>query len=366
MPQADYENLRVRVRSTPPALVHLWREWCFFRVILVHFRVRFAVMIGILLTGGLLFKYLDPARDLSLPKAMYFTWSLVFGEPPEEFPDHVVLQSLFFIIPVLGLLVILEGLVDFAFILRDRRRHERSWCKVMAAALRNHIILVGLGKLGYRAYRLLRQLGAPVVVIERNGDNQFLDELRRDGTPLLIGDARREALLVDAHAAAARSIIVATNDDLANLEIALDARRIQPGIRVVLRMFDQNMADKIRGGFNLQVAMSQSAMSAPAFVMAALESSIVSSTVIGQELVVIQRWRAHAGGPLAGHNVAELMRTYGVVVVERSAPGSTPHIMPGPDTVIAAGDQLLVQGTFDRLRNLADEVQGLAAAAAST
>src|SRR5690606_14406489 len=105
--------------------------------------------------------------------------------------------------------------------IRDRKRNEREWCRAMCEALRDHVILVGLGRLGFRTYTLLRRLGVPVVVIERDASNQFLEDVRRDGTPLLIGDARREILLNDANARRARSIILATTDDLANLECAL-------------------------------------------------------------------------------------------------------------------------------------------------
>jgi len=330
----------------------LWREWCFCRAVFRHFRLRLALMLLLLLTGGLLFRLYEPEKGHSLARATYYTWSLIFGEPPEEFPEAPVLQALFFVVPVLGLLIILEGIVEFALMLRDRRRNERGWCRIMADSYANHIILVGLGKLGWRSFRLLRQLGEDVVVIERNGGNQFLEEVRRDGSPLLVGDARREALLEEANAARARSIILATNNDLANLEIALDARRINPKIHLVLRMFDQNMADKLREGFDLPMAMSQSAISAPAFVMAALEGSIVGSLVVDDQLVIMQRWQVRRDGPLCGRTVGEIIQEYGVGVIERRTEGEPARLMPPPDTRLGEGDRLLVQGTFEVLNDL--------------
>lgn len=342
-------QLRLPGRAARRLAGRLWREWCFARVVFRHISIRLLLMFALLLGGGLLFKHLEPEKQHSLPKAMYYTWSLVFGQGPEDFPTAPVLQALFFVVPALGLSVILEAIVDCTLILRDRRRNERNWCKIMAASLSNHVILVGLGKLGYRAFLLLRQLGEQVVVVERNTGNQFLEDVRRAGAPLLVGDARREALLGDANAATARSIILATNDDLANLEIALDARRINPQIRVVLRMFDQNMADKIKTGFNLQVAMSQSALSAPAFVLAAIEASIVSSQVIDDQLVVMERWTVAAGGPLSGKTVGEVMAAHGVALVERRPAGGSARLFPPPAMRLEAGDELLVQGPFEVL-----------------
>ena len=355
------EQLKVSRRGAHPTGSRLWREWCFAKVAFRHVRWRLLLLVAILLSGGLLFQRFEPERQHSLPRATYYTWSLIFGQPPEDYPVSPVLQVLFFIVPVLGLLIILEGLVDFALVLRDRRRNERNWCRVMAASLSNHVVLVGLGKLGYRSFRLLRRLSEAVVVIERDPENQFLEEVRRDGAPLLIGDARREALLADAHVARARSIILASDDDLANLEIALDARKLNPAIRVVLRMFDQNMADKIRDGFNIHIAMSQSAISAPAFVMAALERSIVNSLVINDQLVVMQRWFVHRDGPLCGKTVADVMVEFGVGIVERQARGESPRLMPPPDAGLQDGDRLLVQGTFEVLSGLRQKTTDLTA-----
>jgi voltage-gated potassium channel len=330
----------------------LWREWCFARVVWAHSRLRLLVLLLVLVGGGSLFVLLEPEKRHSLPKATYMAWSLVFAQAPEDFPTSPALQALFFVVPVVGLTIVIEGIVDLAFVLRDRRRSERGWCKMMASSLSDHIVLVGLGKLGYRTYQLLKGLGEAVVVIERDPQNQFLEVLRRDGTPFFVGDARQETLLEDANVARARSIVLATDNDLANLEAALDARRVAPRIRVVLRMFDQNMADKIRGGFDIHIAMSQSAMSAPAFATAAIDATIINSFVLDGALVVLQRWAVQDGGPLLGRTVGDLAREHGVVVLSWQRRDGAPRFPPPADTPLVPGDRLVVQGPFPVLQGL--------------
>lgn len=95
---------------------------------------------------------------------------------PGEFPHSPVQRVLFFLIPIIGLTVIIERIVDFAWILRDRRRYERNWCLMMASSMQNHIVLVGLGEVGLRTYNVLHQLGEQVVVIERNAENWSVHE----------------------------------------------------------------------------------------------------------------------------------------------------------------------------------------------
>ncbi len=346
------EQIEVPVDPRQAMRTRVWREWCFARLAFRHFRVRLAILVIVLVTGGLLFRTFEPEKNHSLAEATYFTWSLIFGEPPEEFPKSVVLQSLFFIVPLLGLAVIIEGIVDLSMMLGDRRRNERGWCRIMAADYNDHIVLVGMGRLGFRTFHLLRRLGHRVVVIERRGECQFLEGVRLDGAPLFIGDARNESLLEEANITKARSIILATNDDLANLEVALDARRLAPGIRVVLRMFDQHMADKIRDGFNIHIAMSQASLSAPAFATAAIEPAIVNSMVVNNQLVVMQRWLVKENGPLCNRTVRDILVDLGFSVVERRPRNDQGRLFPPPETKIAAGDEILVQGPYDKLAKL--------------
>lgn len=356
MHRTPIEQLKIRRRRRLLRGTRVWREYLFFLAALKQFRVRFLLILGILLGGAFAFRGLEPERGHSVSRSLFYSWSLLFGQAPEALPASRVLQSLFFIYPLLGQVVLIEGVLAFALLLRDRRLNERSWCIMMANAFSDHIVLVGLGRLGIRTFRLLRRLGEDVVVIERDADNQFLDEVRRDGSPLLVGDARRDTLLEEANVARARSIILATNDDLANLEAALDARRLVPGIRVVLRLFDQTMADKIRDGFNIRIAMSQSALSAPAFVTAAIEPSIVNSFVVNDDLLVMLRWPVRPDGPMAGKTVGELTGEMGIGFVEYATPARERRLFPPPQTRLEAGGEVLVQGRYDQMLDLRERV----------
>ncbi len=327
-----------------------WREWCFLKAV-VRQRGRSALLLLIILFGGgVLFQTLEPDKHHSYPEAVFCTWSLIFAQPPESLPDSWVLRSLFFLVPIPGLSVLLEAVIAVSRMIRDRQAYEQSWCRIMANSMSDHVILIGLGRLGYRTFRLLRSLGERVVVIEVNPQNQFLEDIRRDGSPLIIGDARRESLLETAGIATARSVIACTTNDLANLEIVLDARRFRPDIRVVCRMFDQNMADKVRHGFNIQYAMSQAMISAPAFAMAAVRLSVVGSCILDDQLIVTVRAAVSPRGPLDGLTVGEILERHGLSILKRLS--DQPALFPGPSTRVAPGDELLLQGPFETLARL--------------
>lgn len=326
-----------------------WRRWCFVKVVLWRFRMLAMVMAITLIGGALAFMLCEPSKHHSFTRALFFVWSLLFGEPPEAFPRHIVLQTMFFTVPLVGLVVVLQGILEFANVIRDRRRSERSWCLAMANSFSDHIILVGLGRLGIQTFRLLRKLGEAVVVIERSPDNPFLEDVRRDGSPLFICDARREAILKDARVDQARSILLCTTDDMANLEIALDARRINPRVRAVLRMFDPQVAERIRDGLNIRYAISQSALSAPTFAMMATDGTVLNTQVVGNEFIVTQQWHVTPNGPLCDKSVGQVLSEYGFSVIEQRRPDGVAKLFPPPTTRLTANDQLVVQGAYARL-----------------
>ena len=147
----------------------------------------------------------------------------------------------------------------------------------MSKTLDHHVVLCGLGKVGLRVLQQLIRLNEQVIVLEKDTQCPNLAFARRHGIPVRIGHSREEGIFDDLNLAAAKSIIVATNDDLANLELAIDARKLKPGIRVVMRLFDQELASKIRDSFDIHLAFSTSELAAPVFATSSSDRSIINS-----------------------------------------------------------------------------------------
>lgn len=347
-----YDNLRLETAPQSRWRDRLWREACFARAVLRQRGVSLLVFAALLAVGTILFLVLEAEKQHEPVRALHFTFGLVFGQTPPEFPRAWPLRVLYFAAPLLGLTVLIEAVVEVSRMIRDRRLNEQEWSLIMASSMKDHVILVGLGRVGIRTFHMLRKLGAQVVVLERRDTAAFLDDVRRDGSPVVVGDARSEALLEEVGVRDARSIVISTDDDLANLEIALDARKLNPRIRVVMRMFDPNMAEKVREGFNIKTVMSVAALAAPTFALAALERGIVDSTIVDDFLVVTKRVQARAGDALCGRTVAEILRQHHVGVTELRSSDGARVLFPPPEAAIRAGDEVLVQGEYDALERL--------------
>ena len=131
-----------------------------------------------------------------------------------------------------------------------------------------HVIVCGLGNVGFRVVEELLQQGVPVVAVEANQANPFIAAARRLGAAVIVGNATVVQVLRQAHAASAGAVVAATGNDLANVEIGLLVRELAPKQRVVLRLIDPQLASTLRHSANVRLAVSVPDLAAPAFMAA--------------------------------------------------------------------------------------------------
>jgi Trk K+ transport system NAD-binding subunit len=326
--------------------------------LLREFRITILLLLGVLAVSTLVrlatpMLALDGRRP-SLTGAVYGAWIALVGQPaddPSEAWQVLVLDALS---PLAGLVLIGEGVVRFGLLMVSRRRGEKEWMKVMASTYRNHVVLCGLGHLGFRILEQLLARGEDVVAIERDAACRFLPAAKATGIPVLLRDMKEDQALLDAGVAAARAVVIASNDDMANLEVALDARRMNPGIRVLMRMFDQQIATKIRGVFTLDAAFSASALAAPVVAAMVGASPVLASFRAGSDSFLAADVVAGPSG-LAGATVAEVEARHRVRVLSVVPAGAHEARVAAADTVVGDGDRLVVGG-------LSDDVSALLAA----
>lgn len=98
-----------------------------------------------------------------------------------------------------------------------------------------HVVVAGMGQVGLRLAKELRNLGIAVVGIERDPQASGLGFARAVGVPVIIGNASSQAALKRAGVSRAIAIIAAGSDERDNIAVAVTALAGQPGARVVLR-----------------------------------------------------------------------------------------------------------------------------------
>src|SRR5262249_5923658 len=154
---------------------------------------------GALVLGTLLYA-VTPHRALngappSLPMAIYGAWMALFAQPIFSPPETWYLELMHALYPLLGVVLIGEGIVRLSLLLISREQGEKEWMKVKASTYRDHVVLCGLGHLGSRILVQLTSVGVPVVAMEKDASGRFVDECKATGAPILIRDMKDDAAL---------------------------------------------------------------------------------------------------------------------------------------------------------------------------
>jgi Trk K+ transport system NAD-binding subunit len=154
-------------------------------------------------------------------------------------------------------------------------RHRAYVHGQVRVPLRDHVVVCGLGVVGFRVAQTLKRLGRAVVAIEADEQGRFVAEARSQGIHVVIGDALQEKTLAYANVAQASSFVVCTNPDFLNLEIALHVRSSRPGLPIVLRLFDPDLSRRVARIFGFRKTFSSASLSATAFASIATGSTLV-------------------------------------------------------------------------------------------
>ncbi|HEY0824068.1 MAG TPA: YbaL family putative K(+) efflux transporter [Ramlibacter sp.] len=109
--------------------------------------------------------------------------------------------------------------------------------------LDRQVVLVGYGRVGRKVAEALLAGHVPFVVADQN--RALVEELRARGIPAVSGDAAHPEVLVQAHVARARMLVIATPDTLGVRQMAAHARMLNPGIEIAVRSHNEDEARRL-------------------------------------------------------------------------------------------------------------------------
>jgi Trk K+ transport system NAD-binding subunit len=131
---------------------------------------------------------------------------------------------------------------------------------------KNHVILCGLGKLGCFIAEGLIARGEHVIIVEVDEDSPNIEHFRGLGADVYIGNARDPKVLEAVGVRHAKAVYSVVDNDYVNIEVGLNARSFSPNLRLILRIFDETMSQKIKENLDIHITYSTTAIADNVFV----------------------------------------------------------------------------------------------------
>ncbi len=332
-----------------------WRDtW----LLLSEFGTPLLIFLLTILGGGIGYYLLsayagEPVGNLL--EAFYQVLAMTFLQTAGEFPKAWYLGIFYFIMPLVGLVILAQGVAEFSVMLFNRRARGKEWEMAVASTYNNHIILVGLGHLGYRVAQELISMGQELVLIEANPKADLVASVKKMGIPVIQEDACQEPTLDAASVQRARAIILCTQNDSLNLKVALKAQKLNPGIHIVLRIFDDDFAHGLHEQFGF-TAFSATGMAAPAFAAAASGVDMTRPITLEGKSMSLAYIKIVSRSLINNLTVNDIEQKYNLSVVYIRQ-NNNADFHPPAECRLSAQDVLAILGGPEEIRALARDNQ---------
>ncbi|MBE1486617.1 Trk K+ transport system NAD-binding subunit [Plantactinospora soyae] len=295
-------------------------------------------VLGVVVVLGFLLSF---AEETSIGNALYLTMvTTIVGADP-DIEKGAAAQVLQVVLNLAGLALI--PLITAAVVDGIVKARLALDAGALPSERNGHVVVVGLGNVGTRVMWQLNDLGVEVVAIDKDPEARGAAVARRLNVPLIIGDVAREETLDAASVGTCQSLVVVSTDDVSNLQAALHGRALRADLRVVLRLFDGDFAQRIQKTFKIGISRSVSYLAAPSFSAALLNRAVIATIPIARHALLVAEVPIMTGANLAGQQLrvvsqAEWVR---VIAVTRAGQPRTEWALP-PEQRLRPGDRLTV------------------------
>ncbi|HEY9729059.1 MAG TPA: NAD-binding protein [Chroococcales cyanobacterium] len=315
------------------------------------------MVLALWLCGTFLYKLNYP--DMSLSNAFYTTAILLLGGFGDIFGGFNISVPVAWWLRLISLGLALAGTafvgVLYALLTEMLLSSRFEFLKRRPPVpQQDHVVVIGLGRLGQQVAAMLQEFKQLVVGITNTElDPNVLPEL-----PVITGsfaDALKAANLPTA-----KSVLVATDDEMLNLEVGLMAHAANPRGGLVIRTFEQGLSKNLAQLLPEAQVLCAYELAAEAFAGAAFGEKIENLFRLNDQTVLVTEYQIEADDSLNGLLLAEVAYGYGVMPVLYQKGEETPDIMPSDDIRLSAGDRMVVLATSHGLRRIEEGVENIA------
>jgi len=259
---------------------------------------------------------------------------------------------------VAGVGTVLYTLSALMALLVEGELHDR-WSQRrrdhMLTALNRHFIVCGYGRIGRIIAEEFRRQGVAFLIIEQ--DPHLAQTAVEAGLVAVSADATNEDALKRVGIDRARGLIAAVGTDAENVYIVLTARLIKPDLFIIGRAETEDARRKLlRAGADRVISPYQ--IGAVQLAQTALRPAVVDFVQLAtssQNLeLTMEQVRLGDRSELVGRSIvdANLRQRFRVIVVAIQRADGRMEFSPESETIMNRGDQLVVLGPPENLRQL--------------
>ena len=159
--------------------------------------------------------------------------------------DGLVPGILTFLLPLLTVITLGEGVLRILTIFVARGEHREEWERMVAKSFSNHVVICGVGELGRALVQnlLAADPNKHLVLIDPRPD--VTTELGLDSPNVchIMSDMTNMDTLKEANCQKAKLIILSSGNDSYNLEAAFKVLQLDPQAEIWVRLYRRHLAD---------------------------------------------------------------------------------------------------------------------------
>lgn len=236
------------------------------------------------------------------------------------------------------------------------QQYAKQWReRRMISALSEHYVVCGYGRIGTIIAAEFRRQKTSFVIVER--DPERVRVAIDNGFLAIEGDASREDTLKQVGIDRARGLVAVVGTDAENVYAVLTARVMKPDLFVIARAESEDSISKLKmAGANRVISPYR--IGAIQIAQTALRPAVVDFVEIATSSenleLSIEEITIGTASQLEGKSLsdASLRQRFSVVVVGIQRAGGRMEFNPAPDTLMSAGDHLVVLGSPASLKEL--------------
>ena len=308
-----------------------------------------STMLSLLICGTVILKLTQPGiawlKAFYIAGAMLLGYDTVFGvlSPQDSISLWLRLMNLSYMMAGTASIAVLYALLTETLLAAKFQLPKKR----PPIPQQDHVVLIGLGRVGRRVATFLQQIKQPLVGVS----NQAVDPNLLPQMPLVVNELTNT--LSKVNLATAKSVVIATDDEMANLELGLMAHAVNPHCALVIRTFDTRFSASIDRLLPYAKVLCAYDLAAEAFVAAAFGENVLNLIRLNEQTVLVTEYTITPDDHLQGQLLAEIAYGYGAVsLLHQRSTQASGRLMPSDDTRLEVGDRLVVLATSTTLQQI--------------